>query len=252
MSARLRSYTLRYDLERIQDLVRTVTATNPSSPNSTAGPTSQLRVLVVDDHDAVRTAIAGLLTTRGFDSVTAGTGDEALQRLRTEYFDVMVCDVRMPGMSGLDILSQALQIERGLPVLMLTASNDLHTARDAMERGAMDYLTKPIEMDDLAQAVHSAAQHRRYELKRISGPQPVIPQMSSGAKEVELVGGPLDSRRVRVEDARYRLWVVMQPDGEHVWASIDPPASLPEGTRLIGSYAFSPEQQTLCWTSGEA
>jgi hypothetical protein len=56
---------------------------------------------------------------------------------------------------------------------------------------------------------------------------------------------------VRVEDARYRLWVVMQPDGEHVWASIDPPTNLPEGTRLIGSYAFSPEQQTMLWTSGQ-
>ncbi len=225
-----------------------MSSTNPSNPNSQPGPSSQLRVLVVDDQDAVRAAIAGLLTARGFDSVQAGTGEEALDRLRTEYFDVMVCDVRMPGMSGLQILTEALNIERGLPVLMLTAANDLETARDAMERGAMDYLTKPIEMDDLASAVHSAAQHRRYELKRISGPQPVIPRISSGANDVELVGGPLDSRRVRVEDARYRLWVVMQPDGEHVWASIDPPTNLPTGTRAIGSYAFSAEHQTMRWT----
>jgi DNA-binding NtrC family response regulator len=206
-------------------------------------------VLVVDDEDAVRAAIAGLLTTRGFESVTAGSGHDALDRLRSEYFDVMVCDVRMPGMSGLEILSAALEIERGLPVLMLSAANDLSTARDAMERGAMDYLTKPIEMDDLAEAVMSAAQHRRYELKRISGPQPVIPRIENGATDVELVGGPLDSRRVRVEDARYRLWVVMEPDGEHVWASIDPPDNLPAGTRAIGFYAFSPEHQAMRWTS---
>ena len=193
-------------------------------------------------------AIAGLLTARGFDSVTAGSGSEALERVRSEYFDVMVCDVRMPEMSGLDILSKALDIERGLPVLMLTAANDLETARDALERGAMDYLTKPIEMDELAAAVTSAANHRRYELKRVSGPQPVIPKLSSGANEVELVGGPLDARRVRVEDARYRLWVVMQPDGQHVWASIDPPSSLPDGTCAIGSYAFSPEHQTMRWS----
>src|SRR5205085_9244456 len=186
------------------------------------------------------------------ESVTAGSGHDALDRLRSEYFDVMVCDVRMPGMSGLEILSAALEIERGLPVLMLTAANDLETARDAMERGAMDYLTKPIEMDDLASAVNSAAQHRRYELKRVSGPQPVIPQVSSGASDVELVGGPLDSRRVRVEDARYRLWVVMQPDGEHVWASIDPPSSLPDGTRTIGSYSFSTEHQSMPWTPDPA
>jgi CheY-like chemotaxis protein len=226
-----------------------VSSSNPSNPKSTPGPNSKLRVLVVDDEDAVRQAIAGLLRARGFDSVTAGSGDEALEKLRTEYFDVMVCDVRMPGMSGLEVLSQALMIERGLPVLMLTAANDLETARDALERGAMDYLTKPIEMEDLTSAVNSAAEHRRYELKRVSGPQPTIPQMSSGAQEVELVGGPLDARRVRVEDARYRLWVIMQPDGEHVWASMDPPSNLPEGTRAIGFYSFSPEHQTMRWTA---
>jgi DNA-binding NtrC family response regulator len=220
-------------------------------PNITPGPSSQLRVLVVDDQDAVRAAVAGMLSARGFDTVMAGSGSEALERLKSEYFDVMVCDVRMPGMSGLEILSEALMVERGLPVLMLTAANDLETARDAMERGAMDYLTKPIEMDDLAQAVHSAAQHRRYELKRISGPQPAIPRVSQDAENVELVGGPLDSRRVRVEDARYRLWVVMQPDGEHVWASIDPPANLPEGTRAIGSYVFSEERQHMRWTADQ-
>lgn len=226
-----------------------MSSSSSNSLNTTPGPSSALRVLVVDDQDAVRTAVAGMLSARGFESVMAGSGTEALERLSNEYFDVMVCDVRMPGMSGLEILSAALNIERGLPVLMLTAANDLETARDALERGAMDYLTKPIEMDDLASAVMSAAQHRRYELKRTSGPQPVIPQITNGARDVELVGGPLDSRRVRVEDARYRLWVVMQPDGEHVWASIDPPANLPEGTRAIGSYAFSPEHQTMRWDS---
>src|SRR5260221_11817254 len=112
----------------------------------------------------------------------------------------------------------------------------------------MDYPTKPIEMDELDQAVRIAALHRRNELKRNSGPGAVIPQMDSGARQVELVGGPLDARRVRVEDARYRLWVVMQPDGEHVWASIDPPSNLPDGTRPIGSDTFSAAQQALHWT----
>src|SRR5207237_7911183 len=88
-----------------------VSTSSSSNPNSTPGPSSQLRVLVVDDQDAVLAAIAGLLTARGFDSVMAASGEEALQRLRTEYFDVMVCDVRMPGMSGLQILTEALTIE---------------------------------------------------------------------------------------------------------------------------------------------
>src|SRR5258708_5611511 len=223
-------------------------SSSSESPGHTPGSSSQLRVLLVDDQQTVRAAISGLLVARGFDVVSAGTGEKALEHLRTEYFDVMLCDVRMPGMPGLELLTNALNIERSLPVLMLTAVNDLETARDALERGAMDYLTKPIEMDELDQAVRSAAYHRRSELKRNSGPQPVIPQMDSGATQVELIGGPLDAREVRVENARYRLRVVRQPDGEHVWASIDPPSNLPDGTRPIGSYTFSAQRQAMHWT----
>lgn len=206
------------------------------------------RVLIVDDQIDVATAIASLLATRGYDAVTAPTGPAALQKLRGEYFDVLLCDVRMPEMSGLELLTQALLLDRDLPVLMLTGVNDVATARDALARGAMDYLTKPIELDDLDQAIRSAARHHRSEIKRKSGPHAVVSDKAVPDK-VELRGGPLAGRLVHLNDRRFRLWVAAQPDGEHVWASIEAPTGLPDGTHVQGCYEFSEKDGALHWTT---
>jgi FixJ family two-component response regulator len=213
------------------------------------GGESKMRVLVVDDQPAVLAAIAAMLRGRGFDAVTADSGDAALTRLRAEYFDVLLCDVRMPGMSGLDILSQALLIDHELPVLMLTGANDLSTARDALSRGAMDFLTKPIDPDDLDQAVRSAAADRREHLERTRTEQHARDDAAElGSRELELQGGPLDGRRVHLHDSRLRLWVGAQADGEYVWGAGDTHAALPANSRLLGSYGLSQGDSLLMWT----
>lgn len=205
-------------------------------------------MLVVDDQPTVAAAIAALLTSRGYEAVTADTGPAALAKLRAEYFDVLLCDVRMPEMSGLELLTQALLLDRDLPVLMLTGVSDMATARDALARGAMDYLTKPIELDDLDQAVSSAARHRRNEIKRKSGEHPAIRDEPLGIPDkVELRGGPLAGRLVHLNDRRFKLWVGIQHDGEHVWASIEEPAELTETTQMLGSYEYAPGDGVLKW-----
>lgn len=211
------------------------------------GEEAKPRVLVVDDEDSVSNAIATLLSRRGCEAVTASSGPAALARLREEYFDVLLCDVGMPGMSGLEFLSEALLLDRDLPVLMLSGSNDLATARDALARGAMDYLTKPIELTDLDLAVRAATRHRRHEierqrLERMSAESTPLSEM------VELHGGPLAGRKVHLEDRRFRLWVVVQPDGERVWAAVERPPNLPPGTRVLGAYGFSRSAGAMTWT----
>lgn len=218
----------------------------PSLTRSTPGSSPKFRVLVVDDHDSVREAIAGMLNARGFEAVAVESGDAAMVKLRAEYFDVLLSDILMPGMSGLELITLALAHDRNMPVLALTAVSDLSTAREAIERGAMDYLTKPIEMEELVSAVNSAGNQRRSDMKRKSGPQVAI--TDSESEPLELNGGPLAGRRVRVENPRIPIWVVHQPDGEQAWASPEAPSNLPDGAQTVGSYVYSPSERTMVWT----
>jgi putative nucleotidyltransferase with HDIG domain len=117
-------------------------------------------VLVVDDEEPIRTALKKYLVQQQFDVYTAGSGDEALDQLRRHKIALMLSDIRMPGTSGVDLVPQAIEIEPDLAILMLTAVNDATSAALCMQRGAMDYLTKPIELADLGRAVQRALRRR--------------------------------------------------------------------------------------------
>ena len=117
-------------------------------------------VLVVDDEEPIRNALKKFLTQQQFEVYTAASGEEALQQLKRHHLALMLCDIRMPGMSGVDLVPQAIEAEPDLAILMLTAVNDATSAALCMQRGAMDYLTKPIELADLGRAVHRALKRR--------------------------------------------------------------------------------------------
>ena len=122
-------------------------------------------VLVVDDEEPIRNALRKFLKQQQFEVYTAGSADEALQQLRLHKITLMLSDIRMPGTSGVDLVPQAFEIEPDLAVLMLTAVNDATSAALCMQRGAMDYLTKPIELADLARAVQRAIKRREMQLE---------------------------------------------------------------------------------------
>jgi response regulator RpfG family c-di-GMP phosphodiesterase len=124
------------------------------------------RVLVVDDEDSIRNAIGKFLKARGYDVAVAESGDIALELLQRERFDALLCDVRMPGMSGTEVVPRAIELRPDLAVLMLTAVNDAPTATEALAHGAMDYLMKPVELDDLAKAVERALRKRDLEIQQ--------------------------------------------------------------------------------------
>ncbi|HEX9611587.1 MAG TPA: response regulator, partial [Gemmatimonadales bacterium] len=122
-------------------------------------------VLVVDDEEPIRNALRRFLKQQQFEVYAAGSGDEALQQLRLHKVSLMLSDIRMPGTSGVDLVPQALEIEPDLAILMLTAVNDATSAALCMQRGAMDYLTKPIELADLGRAVQRALKRREMLLE---------------------------------------------------------------------------------------
>jgi putative nucleotidyltransferase with HDIG domain len=117
-------------------------------------------VLVVDDEEPMRNALKRFLAARQFAVHTAASGDEALALLAQHDIALMLTDVRMPGMSGVDLVPQALDVAPDLAVVMLSALNDATTAALCMQRGAMDYLTKPLDLADLERVIQWALRRR--------------------------------------------------------------------------------------------
>lgn len=143
------------------------------------------RVLVVDDEDTIRLVLAKYLKTRGFDVATAESGDAALEMLSGSRFDIMLCDVRMPGLSGVEIVPTALEMDPDLGIVMLSAVNDAPTATEALSNGVLDYLTKPIELEQLYSAVNRAL-HKRVllrEQRRVE--RQIREEVAERTKEVE-------------------------------------------------------------------
>jgi cyclic di-GMP phosphodiesterase len=122
--------------------------------------TAAKRLLVVDDEESIRTVLGRFLRARGYEVVTADSAAAALDMLGSQRFLLALCDIRMPGMSGLELLPQARSVDPDLAVVMLTAVNDAPTATEALTHGALDYLMKPIELTDLESAVQRAL-HKR-------------------------------------------------------------------------------------------
>src|SRR3989440_2599412 len=125
-----------------------------------AGP---VQILVVDDEEPIRNALKKFLQQQQFEVYAASTGEEALEQLKRHRIALMLCDIRMPGTSGVDLVPAALGAEPGLAILSPTAVNDATSAALCMQRGAMDYLTKPIELADLGRAVQRALKRREMQ-----------------------------------------------------------------------------------------
>src|ERR1041385_2638074 len=114
------------------------------------------RILIVDDDPGQRSLLTSFLKGQGFDTVAVDSGARALETLRTARFDMMISDVRMPGMTGLETLRLARKEHATLPVLLVTAFTDVRDAVAAMRDGAVNYLAKPIDLDDLLASVQDA------------------------------------------------------------------------------------------------
>ena len=107
------------------------------------------RVLVVDDERRQRDILQMILESEGYETTAAGNGRQALQAARSQPFDIVLTDLKMPDMNGIELLSELLASQPGLCVTLMTAHGTIDSAVDAMKKGAFDYLTKPLEKDEV-------------------------------------------------------------------------------------------------------
>jgi DNA-binding NtrC family response regulator len=118
-------------------------------------------VLVVDDKEMMRDSVASTLQRAGFTVVTASDGNAGIEAVMKRRPDAVVTDMKMPGMTGVEMLEKIRQIDDDLPVVLMTAFGTIETAVKAMRLGAFDYLTKPFEGDELIICIKRAIEHRR-------------------------------------------------------------------------------------------
>jgi len=122
------------------------------------------RILIVDDEEDLTLGYSKCLTKDGYDVKTVASGEEALEILKKEIFDLMLLDIRLPAMNGIEVLKRTLEIDPDLLVIIITAHGTIESAVDAMKLGAYDYLTKGFDNDELRMVVKKALDVHR--LKR--------------------------------------------------------------------------------------
>ena len=155
--------------------------------------TTVTRILIVDDDAGQRSLLDSFLRGQGFHTVVVESGERALTALREHSISLMISDVRMPGMSGLETLRQARQAHATLPVLLVTAYADVKEAVGAMRDGALNYLTKPIDLEELLAIVRQVTGLSGGELALTESrplPPGVIarsPQMAALFRDIALI-----------------------------------------------------------------
>jgi two-component system response regulator RegX3 len=172
------------------------------------------RVLLVDDERDIVEPLSYALAREGFEVTSAEDGDTALQRARETRFDVVVLDVMLPGMSGLDVC-RTLRAESDVPILMLTARDGEVDRVLGLELGADDYVSKPFSTMELISRVRAIL--RRRELDRAAGPSPTIEvggiTIDLGRHEVTADGSP-----VSLTPSEFRVLLLLAEEPERVFS----------------------------------
>ena len=126
------------------------------------------KILVVDDERNVLRAFEDILSTRGHDVVCVRGAEEAMRRLKDADFDLVILDICLPGMNGLDALAQIRQVRSALPVIVMTGQGTTGTAIEATKRGAFDYQLKPFEPAEMLQTIAKALEAARLMQGRLA------------------------------------------------------------------------------------
>jgi DNA-binding NtrC family response regulator len=123
------------------------------------------KILLVDDEAVFTANMSKLLTSRGYRVTAVNSGDAAIRELEADDFDVVVLDLKMPGMDGITTLKEIKKLDLFTQTLILTGHGSIDTALEAVKLGAYDYLTKPCEIDDLVEKIEGAWEKRDQQVK---------------------------------------------------------------------------------------
>ena len=145
-----------------QDL-NSVLATVGEERGEKEGPSAPSRLLIIDDDESVRLLLRDLLEEAGYTVRTAKSGEEALQLIRVATYDIIITDLRLSGMYGLEVVKEVRAIDPGIDVIVMTGYASVNSAVESMKAGAIDYITKPFNSDHIKMVVQKSLERREYQ-----------------------------------------------------------------------------------------
>lgn len=113
-------------------------------------------ILIIDDEKAIRKALTEILTAEGYKTEEATDGEEGLKKFKERSFDVVLCDIKMPKLDGIDFLQKAGEINPDVPVIMISGHGNIETAVQAVKKGAFDYISKPPDLNKMLITIRNA------------------------------------------------------------------------------------------------
>ena len=124
------------------------------------------KILIVDDEKAIRESVSLVLSEEGYKTEIASNGNEALEFLNEQDYDVLITDLKMPGMDGIELIKKSMKICPQTSVIIITAHASVESAIEALRIGAFDYILKPFDFDDLILKVQRLLKHKELALEK--------------------------------------------------------------------------------------
>ena len=161
-----------------------------------------MRILVVDDEATIRDSLKDILEGEGFDVELAGDGIQALQILGDQEFDLVLSDIKMPRMDGIELLSHCARHYAQMPIIMISAHGNVQTAVEATKLGAFDFITKPLDLDRLLITIRNALQIRALKQEAITWTQDDLDPVELQGQSPALLSLKETLQRVAPTDVR--------------------------------------------------
>ena len=163
------------------------------------------KILVIDDEKAIRKSLREILEYENYEVEEAEDGPEAIEKITNNTFDIALCDIKMPQMDGIEVLTKLLEINPDLPVIILTGHGSVETAVEALKKGAYDFIEKPLDMNRLLVSVRNAGEKKNLvkETKKLRRKIHKAYDIVGESKEIAHVKDIID--RVAPTDARVMI-----------------------------------------------
>ncbi|MCX6626745.1 MAG: response regulator, partial [Candidatus Solibacter sp.] len=164
-----------------------VSVVEPPTATRTKG-----RILIVDDELVVRDSLGKWFTSEGYSARPAGGAREALEVIQQAEFDIALLDIKMPGMDGMELQARLREADPDLTIIIMTGYASVETAVQALKLGAYDYITKPVDPDELSHLVSNALEHKRARREVVR----LREDLQEAAPGTELIGKSPAMRKV--------------------------------------------------------